>query len=153
LKDVLRGEKILVKTPIVSKGKDGFVHLGFEGNFNIYIPMNRCQAGQAKAFVILPLGQFGMFGGVDCPLKEFDLAFSTDGTPATGRIDMDPRLHGSLEEVLLLIDPYLSFAGVESDFMLRHEKLNKLIITFCNTILKAGGGAFVAPPPVPFELK
>jgi hypothetical protein len=62
-----------------------------------------------------------MFWRIKLSLEEFDLALSTGPTSSTRSIDMNPCLHGSLKEVLLLVYQNFSFTGAESYIMLRHE--------------------------------
>jgi hypothetical protein len=52
-----------------------------------------------------------MFWRIGRASMEFDFTLSAGCTSAARGIDMDPRLHGGLEKILLLIYQNLSFTG------------------------------------------
>ncbi len=64
-----------------------------------------------------------MPGRVDHSAEDLHLALPAGRASSTGGIDMDPGLHGRLEEIGLGIDKDLSTAGLKGDRMLCHDSL------------------------------
>ena len=48
--------------PIAFEFQNGSVDLGLDRDFDIEVILNRCETGEAKPFVVFPLGQLRMLG-------------------------------------------------------------------------------------------
>jgi len=60
LVDVLRGEEVFVDGPVAFEFQNGSVNLGLDRDFDIEVMLNRCETGEAKPFLVLPLRQLRM---------------------------------------------------------------------------------------------
>ncbi len=100
LVDVLGREEIFVGLPVSFELKNGFIDLGFDGDFDIEIALGPGSCRQDGIPRRIPTGTtLGCLGASAAPLQDLYLALSAGGASSAGGIDMNPGLHGRLKEI------------------------------------------------------
>jgi hypothetical protein len=74
--------------------------MGFHRNENFNVTPDPGLAGQTKPLAVLFLRDLWGLGALDFSFFDFYPAFSAEGLPAAGSLDIDSRLHRRLEQVL-----------------------------------------------------
>ena len=67
--------------PVSFEPENGSVHLGFDGDLDFDVALNRCQAGQTVPLVVFPLGQLWVSWGIGRSLQDLTLHFPQVALP------------------------------------------------------------------------